>query len=72
MGHTTPTEMEHALSQPSESLSAPVWQDLLGGAHGPKRRLAKQELTALLERQQGFGIEGRSPSGHAEKRRDER
>lgn len=76
MQYTTPTEMDRGSSQPNEPLEASVWHELqrachaLGGARGPRRRVAKQELTAALERRQRFSegrVEGSSPAGPGER-----
>jgi hypothetical protein len=67
--HTTLAEMVRGLSQSNEPLEASAWQELqrachaLGGVGGPRRRVAKQELTAALERRQRTSVDSRSPAG---------
>jgi hypothetical protein len=63
--HTTPAEIKPGPSQPDEPAQASVWQELqrachaLAGARGPRRRVAKQELLAALERRERMSVGGR-------------
>jgi len=67
--HTITTEMYRGLSQPNEPLEVAVSQELqqachaLGGSSGPRRQLAKQALTAALERRQQTRVDSGSPAG---------
>jgi hypothetical protein len=75
MASTTPSDMNRAPCQPDLSPEAVAWQEIqhacyaLGGAHGPHRRVAKQQLVAALERWQRFCVGRLDSRGAAELRR---
>jgi len=59
MASTTPSDMDRGPGGPALSPEALAWQEIqracyaLGGAHGPQRKITKQQLVAALERWQG-------------------